>query len=74
VDRACKQVLEQVAIQSAEFLAEPVAGGYGLLHIKAVKLGGIKDEVKAEFDHEQRMFNQKSTQLGGVNKAPANTQ
>jgi hypothetical protein len=36
-----------------------------LFGIKAVRLAGIKDEAKTQFDDEQRMVEQKMTQLGG---------
>ncbi|HEY1349812.1 MAG TPA: hypothetical protein VGF67_09330 [Ktedonobacteraceae bacterium] len=58
--------LEQAAIEGAQFLTEPVLARQGLLDIEAVGLSGIKNEVKAEFDHQQGMAHQEAAQLRRV--------
>jgi hypothetical protein len=57
-DRGSQQILEQATIQLTQFLAKPIAGRKGGIDIKAVVGVWIKLEMEAQFDDEQRMFDQ----------------
>ncbi len=61
-------------IQAVQLRAQPVIAGQALFGSKTVGLGGIKHQVKAEFDNQQRMLHEKAAQLGGVDKAFADAQ
>ncbi|HEY1354303.1 MAG TPA: hypothetical protein VGF67_32230 [Ktedonobacteraceae bacterium] len=73
VDGASKHVREQSSIKLVELLAEPKAGGQGLLDIEAMRVAGSEDEVKARFDHKQRVFDEKGAQLGRGEEALTDT-
>src|SRR6266851_3759662 len=64
-----QQGLQEGAVKGAQFLAEPVVAGQSLLDIEAVGLAGIKNEAKAQCDNQQRMAQQKATQLSRVEHA-----
>src|SRR5712671_1253071 len=64
-----KEVLQQDRVELAQFFAEPEATGKGALDIKAIGSGGIKLQMETQFDDEQRMLEEKVSQLTGVNQA-----
>jgi hypothetical protein len=67
-DGGTQEGLQQVRVQQAQFLAQPVAAGNGLLNIKALGGAGVEHEVKAQLDDEQGMLEQEAAQLAGVSK------
>src|SRR5947209_7700278 len=67
--RGLQEGLQERGIEVAQFLTQPELARQGLLDIKAVGSGGIEDQVKAQFGHEQGMSKQKTTELSGVKDA-----
>src|SRR5579859_3306331 len=56
-------------IELAQLLAQPEAGGQGGFHIEAVGLAGIKHQLEAQLDHQERMLEQKGAQVRRVAQA-----
>jgi len=48
--------LQQPTIKGLLFVAEPAVTGNGALRIKSIQAGEVKDGMKAEFEHKQRVF------------------
>src|SRR5260370_37719796 len=59
-------------VKDAQFLAQSNLTGKRLLAVKAIRGVGIKFEMKAQFNDQQGMFEQKATKLTGVDHAFAN--
>ena len=74
MDGASEQIGKQLTIKKAEFFAQPEASWQGVFDIEAIGLGRIKGQAKAQFNDQQGMFDQKGTELRGVNEAFADTQ
>lgn len=66
--------LQEGLIEPTQFLAQPEVAGHGLLDIKTIGLAGIKRELKAQFDDEQRVTEQKTAELAGVKHPFADAQ
>ena len=64
-----QESLQKRGIAVAQFLAQPELARQRGLDIEAVGSAGIKHQAKAQFDHQQRVAQQKATQLGGVEHA-----
>ncbi len=58
----CKEIDQQARVKGAQLLIEPTNGGQGALHIEAVRLRDIEGGTKAQFKHQERVFQEKSTQ------------
>lgn len=69
LDRRVEQGLEKSGIAATELLSRPELASDRLLDIKAIGLSGIKHEMKAQLDHQQRMAQQKAAKLSGVKHA-----
>ncbi len=66
LDGLAQQRTRQRIVQRLLLVAQPAVAGYGLRHIKSIELGRISHRVKAQFQHQQRMLEQKAAQLGHV--------
>lgn len=64
MDGAGKQIGEQAPVEGAQFFAQPEASRQARLDIEAVRLAGIEDEMKAKVEDQQRMLEEKGTQVG----------
>src|SRR5260370_37512708 len=64
-----EQLLQESVIEGAQFLAEPLLTGQGLLCVNSIGSRGIQMQMEAQFDDEQGMSEQKAAQLTGVNQA-----
>ncbi|HEY1354521.1 MAG TPA: hypothetical protein VGF67_33335 [Ktedonobacteraceae bacterium] len=69
MDGASEQIRQQYSIQATQRLAEPLPGWQGLFDIETRGLGKIEHEMEAEFDDEQRVLEEKRTQLRGGDQA-----
>jgi hypothetical protein len=61
MDGGVEEVLQMVVIQRALFFAQPAFTRHGALHIKAVGQIAVEHGTQAQFEHKQRMFDQKAT-------------
>jgi hypothetical protein len=61
--------LQERLIEATEYLPQPEITRYSLLQVKAVGSRGIKHEMKAEFDEKQGMFEEKASEVAGVDQA-----
>jgi len=71
VNRASQQIGEEPAIELAQFLTQPEAGGESLLPVEAVRLGEIEDEMEAQFHDEQRVCDENVASWSGGEEALA---
>ena len=56
-----EEVLQVAVVQRALFFAQPAFTRHGALHVKAVGQIRAQHGTEAQFEHEQRMFDQKAT-------------
>ena len=66
MDGGMEEILQKRAIQLLQLLAQPICTRNALLGIKTIRLAGIEDQTKAQFNHQQGMLEQKVPQVRGV--------
>ena len=72
--RGLQESLQQIIIEAMQLLAQPGGRGNGLLDIKAIGLGWVQVQAKAQFDDQQGMLHEEAPQLAGVAHAFADAQ
>jgi hypothetical protein len=71
-DKSLQEGLQQGSVKTTQFLTQPKIAGKGLFDIKAIGGSWVFFQMKVQFDHQKRMFEQKATKLSGVDHAFSN--
>ena len=66
VDGCSEQSLEEGIIHHLLFVSEPTVTRNSFLDIEAIGLGIIWHRMKAQFQYQQRMFEQKAAQVSDI--------